>query len=55
MLSAAITAELAKGRAVLDAVKEAKRFVTAGIEHALALGKGIGPVNPAWRNIKSDR
>lgn len=49
MLSAAIAAELAKGRSVLDAVTTAKRFVTEGIAHAFALGKGIGPVNASWR------
>jgi len=49
MLSAAITAGLAKGLPLEDAVREAKRFVTGAIEHSLAIGKGIGPVNPAWR------
>ncbi len=24
----------------------AKRFVTKGVENSLAIGKGIGPVNP---------
>lgn len=49
MLSAAIAAGLAKGLGLEPAVREAKRFVTGAIEHALALGKGIGPVNPSWR------
>jgi hydroxymethylpyrimidine/phosphomethylpyrimidine kinase len=49
MLSAAIAAELAKGTPLLDAVRSAKAFVSGAIEHALALGKGIGPVNPTWR------
>jgi hydroxymethylpyrimidine/phosphomethylpyrimidine kinase len=49
MLSAASAAGLAKGGDLPTAVDDAKRFVTAGIEHSLALGKGIGPVNPGWR------
>jgi hydroxymethylpyrimidine/phosphomethylpyrimidine kinase len=49
--SAAITAELAKGRELPDAVTIAKRFISAAIESHPALGKGIGPVNhhaKAW-------
>ena len=46
MLSAAITAGLAKGEDLQAAIAQAKRFVTKGITHSLALGKGIGPVNP---------
>ena len=49
MLSAAIAAGLAIGSELETAVREAKAFVTGAIEHSLALGKGIGPVNPAWR------
>lgn len=49
MLSAAITAGLAKGSDLETAVGDAKEFVTGAIEHALAIGKGIGPVNPSWR------
>jgi len=48
MLSAAITAGVAKGLDVETAVREAKIFVTGAIEHSLAIGKGIGPVNPMW-------
>ena len=47
-LSAAIAANLAKGLDVPDAAQEAKRFVTHAIERHLEIGKGIGPVNPAW-------
>lgn len=43
--SAAITAELAKGRELPDAVSIAKRFITAAIESHPSLGKGLGPVN----------
>ena len=49
MLSAAIAACLARGIGIEPAVREAKVFVTGAIRHALAIGKGIGPVNPSWR------
>ncbi len=45
--SAAITAELAKGKSVESAVRLGKQFVTAAIEHALSFGKGIGSTNHA--------
>lgn len=48
-LSAAITAGLASGAPLLQAVQEAKRFITAAIGAGLALGTGRGPANPlAW-------
>ena len=43
--SAAITAELAKGRGLLEAVETAKRFITAAIRSSPGLGRGCGPVN----------
>jgi len=49
MLSAGIAACLAKGMHLEAAVRESKLFVTGAIEHSLAIGKGIGPVNPSWR------
>ena len=48
VFSAAITAGLAKGLAPLDAVRDAKAFITGAIEHSLGLGKGHGPVNPMF-------
>jgi hydroxymethylpyrimidine/phosphomethylpyrimidine kinase len=49
MLSSAITACLARGDAPLDAVHEAKDFITAAVSAGLALGAGNGPANPlAW-------
>lgn len=48
VLSAAITASLARGLSLDDAVDAGKRFVTEAIRHALAIGSGIGPVNPSW-------
>ncbi|WP_071395175.1 bifunctional hydroxymethylpyrimidine kinase/phosphomethylpyrimidine kinase [Bacillus tuaregi] len=43
--SAAITACLAKGLSVYDAVSLAKSFITAAIEENLELGTGHGPTN----------
>jgi hydroxymethylpyrimidine/phosphomethylpyrimidine kinase len=47
-LSAAITAHLARGESLLDAVRAGKDFVTEAIRHALPLGEGIGPVDQLW-------
>ena len=44
-LSSAIAANLANGMKVPDAVRAAKEYVTAAIEHALPIGKGHGPTN----------
>jgi len=46
VLSAAITAEIASGKAIKEAVKAARDFVVAAITHGLNLGKGIGPCDP---------
>ncbi|MGZ4162682.1 MAG: bifunctional hydroxymethylpyrimidine kinase/phosphomethylpyrimidine kinase [Tumebacillaceae bacterium] len=43
--SAAITAELAKGRSVHEAVVVAKEFITCAIRDTLGLGQGHGPTN----------
>jgi hydroxymethylpyrimidine/phosphomethylpyrimidine kinase len=43
--SAAIAAELAKGRPLPAAVETAKRFITAAIRTSPGIGKGFGPVN----------
>jgi hydroxymethylpyrimidine/phosphomethylpyrimidine kinase len=43
--SAAITAELAKGAGIVDAVVVAKRFITEAIRTNPGLGGGNGPVN----------
>ena len=62
--SAAIAAELAKGKRIPEAVKVAKEVVTMGIKFGLNIGKGYGPVNPmaqlykeaekykVWKNVK---
>lgn len=43
--SAAITAELAKGASLEDAIHRAKRFITEAIRTNPGLGSGSGPVN----------
>jgi hydroxymethylpyrimidine/phosphomethylpyrimidine kinase len=48
VFSAAIAAGLAKGLDPLEAVRQAKRFITLAIEHSLEIGKGHGPVNPVF-------
>lgn len=50
--SAAIAAGLAKGESVLGAIRLAKKFITCAIEHAVPIGKGIGPTNhSAYRKV----
>jgi hydroxymethylpyrimidine/phosphomethylpyrimidine kinase len=46
--SAAIAARLAAGRSPLDAVRDAKQFITNAIMFSLDLGHGHGPVNPMF-------
>lgn len=43
--SAAITAGLANGQSLKEAIVEAKRFVHAAIENPLGIGHGHGPTN----------
>lgn len=52
--SAAITAGLAKGQTVPDAVIEAKRFITAGIRNSLTFKQGVGPIDHAAYHQKLD-
>jgi hydroxymethylpyrimidine/phosphomethylpyrimidine kinase len=51
VLSAAIAAQLACGDDLLTAVQKGKLFVTEAIRQALAIGHGIGPVNPLWKDV----
>ena len=44
-LSSAITANLAKGSTLFEAVTLAKRYITTAITHSLSLGSGHGPTN----------
>jgi len=41
-LSAAITASLAQGRPLGEAVRDAKAYVTRAIREGFALGRGVG-------------
>lgn len=43
--AAAITAEIAKGRPIKEAVETAKSFIQAAIEDGLCIGSGHGPTN----------
>ncbi len=43
--SAAIAANLAKGKPLIDAVTTAKRYITEAIRHGLAIGHGHGPTH----------
>lgn len=45
VFSAAITAGLAKGRPLVDAIECAKAFITQAIRTSPGLGHGFGPVN----------
>ncbi|PAE26295.1 MULTISPECIES: bifunctional hydroxymethylpyrimidine kinase/phosphomethylpyrimidine kinase [Bacillaceae] len=50
--SAAITAGLAEGFSVPQAVDRAKQFIQAAIEHDLRIGSGHGPTNHWAYNLK---
>ncbi|SER36802.1 hydroxymethylpyrimidine/phosphomethylpyrimidine kinase [Gracilibacillus ureilyticus] len=43
--SAVITAELAKGKTIKQAVEAGKKFITDAIKYSLKLGNGNGPTN----------
>lgn len=49
--AAAVTAELAKGSSVEQAVKSAKKFVTAAISHGWKLNNHVGPVMHGAYNL----
>ncbi|MDQ7095061.1 bifunctional hydroxymethylpyrimidine kinase/phosphomethylpyrimidine kinase [Desulfosporosinus sp. PR] len=44
-LSSAITSNLALGYPLHEAVSQAKDYITIAIEHALDIGKGVGPTH----------
>ena len=48
VLSAAIASRLARGDDLTAAVRRGKDFVTEAIRHSLAIGHGVGPVDPLW-------
>jgi hydroxymethylpyrimidine/phosphomethylpyrimidine kinase len=43
--ASAITAHLARGKSLADAVQTAKTYLTEAIRHSLAIGHGNGPTN----------
>jgi hydroxymethylpyrimidine/phosphomethylpyrimidine kinase len=51
VLSAAITAEMARGMEPADACVAGKRFVERAIAAGMDLGRGVGPVNPGWERL----
>lgn len=53
-LAAAATAALARGCDVPAAVAAGKEFVTAAIDDAFPLGRGLGPVGHFWR-VRGER
>lgn len=54
--SSAITAELAKGRGLIEAIEVAKKFIVKSIAFGLPIGKGHGPVNPmAWLESRAQK
>jgi hydroxymethylpyrimidine/phosphomethylpyrimidine kinase len=48
-LSAATAAGLARGMSLIDAVRQAKHFVTEGIRHGYVVGKGHSPINHFYK------
>ncbi|GCE16000.1 bifunctional hydroxymethylpyrimidine kinase/phosphomethylpyrimidine kinase [Tengunoibacter tsumagoiensis] len=46
--SAAITAFLARGWSVEEAVRRAKVYITGAIQHAPGIGQGHGPIDHFW-------
>ncbi|WP_188456088.1 bifunctional hydroxymethylpyrimidine kinase/phosphomethylpyrimidine kinase [Virgibacillus oceani] len=53
--SAAITAELAKGKTVAEAVRSAKSFVTTAIEYGFTYTDKVGPTYHAALRTKGER
>lgn len=47
-LSSAITANLAQGKSLVEAIKFSKEYLTGALEAGLNLGRGSGPLNHAW-------
>lgn len=52
-LSSAIAANLARGMSVVAAVVAAKKYITVAIEHALPIGKGVGPTHHFYELYKT--
>ncbi|HYE10287.1 MAG TPA: bifunctional hydroxymethylpyrimidine kinase/phosphomethylpyrimidine kinase [Patescibacteria group bacterium] len=52
-LSSAITANLALGFSIKEAVAKAKEYITVAIQHSLNIGKGVGPTNHFYTLYKN--
>lgn len=48
--STALACNLAKGKTLADAVRQAKQYVTSALQHAVPIGRGTGPVNHMWKS-----
>lgn len=48
-LSAAITAYLARGRDIGDAVSAGREFLQSAVEHSFPVGRGFGSLDHSWR------
>lgn len=48
-LASAITASLARGVPLLEAVRHGKRFISGAVAGSFPLGSGLGPVGHFWR------
>jgi len=48
-LGAAVTAALARGAGLVDAVRAGKEYVTQAVAGSYPLGAGVGPVGHFWR------
>jgi hydroxymethylpyrimidine/phosphomethylpyrimidine kinase len=54
--SSAITAELAKGKSIPEAIELAKKFIENAVRYGLPLGKCHGPINPiSWIQVPAER
>lgn len=53
-LSSAIASNLAKGKDVEQAVREAKDYISGALSAMLDLGKGSGPMNHAYNVVQRD-
>lgn len=54
--ASAVTAELAKGKTVYEAVETAKEFITAAISHGFKLNQYVGPtMHGAYRQFGSEK
>ena len=43
--ASAITAQIAKGHSLSDAINKAKAYTTSAIQHGLTIGQGQGPTH----------